>query len=351
MSSAQRQRIHVLVLDGGGVRGLSSLLILREIMRRMQFRNGATVVRPSDWFDLIVGTGTGGISARLIGRMRMTVDDAITEYMSLAKTAFTPSSTSLSRILTGQAILYGSALDRGIGDIASRYLRDRDAPLDNSSTHLGISHCRTAVLATSKASADGPPHIFRSYGTAQPPSQFTVREVARATAATAPIFPPAKLGNPPVEYIDAGSAGFNNPAKIALDEVSELWPGRKVDCLVSLGTGCQKVVNVQGSSVEIAGVYNAILRNCEQVHDEMMRRQEHETWPYFRFNVDRGLEDVGMYEWDPATLQRVTGITEGYMRWLRVTHNLGSCVHVLNGDSPGELSSWTRLRRLDSRRI
>ena len=117
MSSTQRPRIHVLVLDGGGARGLSSLLILREITQRIQFHNG-TEVRPSECFDLIVGTGTGGISALFLGRMRMTVDEAIKEYMSLAKTAFKPSSTSLSRILPGQAILDGSTLDRSIGDIA-----------------------------------------------------------------------------------------------------------------------------------------------------------------------------------------------------------------------------------------
>ena len=33
-------------------------------------------------------------------------------------------------------------------------------------------------ISTSRASADSPPHVFRSYSTAQPPSQFTVREVA-----------------------------------------------------------------------------------------------------------------------------------------------------------------------------
>ena len=93
----------------------------------------------------------------------------------------------------------------------------------------------------------------------------------------------------------------------------------------------------------MAQVYNAILQSCEQVHDEMVCRQGCESWPYFRFNVDRGLEDVGMHEWEAAAQQRLTGITEAYMRWLDVTRSLSSCVPVLNGGMPGKLSTPTWL--------
>ena len=45
--------------DGGGVRGLSSLLILQEMIRRV---NNARAINldPYEHFDLIAGTGTGG---------------------------------------------------------------------------------------------------------------------------------------------------------------------------------------------------------------------------------------------------------------------------------------------------
>ena len=47
--------------DGGGIRGLSSLLILREVLYRMQQQQGlAEIPRPCDVFDLAGGTGTGG---------------------------------------------------------------------------------------------------------------------------------------------------------------------------------------------------------------------------------------------------------------------------------------------------
>lgn len=45
------------VVDGGGVRGLSSLLILKQLMKRV---NPEDPPKPSDYFDLIGGTSTGG---------------------------------------------------------------------------------------------------------------------------------------------------------------------------------------------------------------------------------------------------------------------------------------------------
>ena len=47
--------------DGGGIRGLSELLILKEIMERIRVReNREEAPLPCDYFDLIGGTSTGG---------------------------------------------------------------------------------------------------------------------------------------------------------------------------------------------------------------------------------------------------------------------------------------------------
>ncbi|SJL06798.1 uncharacterized protein ARMOST_10140 [Armillaria ostoyae] len=49
------------VADGGGIRGVSELFILDEIMRRIQLRkNLPNTPRPCEYFDLIGGTSTGG---------------------------------------------------------------------------------------------------------------------------------------------------------------------------------------------------------------------------------------------------------------------------------------------------
>lgn len=53
----------LLSLDGGGVRGLSSLYILKGLMTRLNDEReslGLPRVKPCDIFDLIGGTSTGG---------------------------------------------------------------------------------------------------------------------------------------------------------------------------------------------------------------------------------------------------------------------------------------------------
>ncbi|KAH8748437.1 acyl transferase/acyl hydrolase/lysophospholipase [Diaporthe sp. PMI_573] len=81
----------ILSLDGGGIRGKSSLLILENIMERIRESQGLNQVpRPCDYFDLIGGTSTGGIIAIMLGRLRMTVDECIQAYDKVGQAAFTP---------------------------------------------------------------------------------------------------------------------------------------------------------------------------------------------------------------------------------------------------------------------
>jgi patatin-like phospholipase/acyl hydrolase len=66
--------------DGGGIRGLSELLIIREVMRRLMVEENAKrekggtellseLPKPCDYFDLIGGTGTGGCVIYLLGHI------------------------------------------------------------------------------------------------------------------------------------------------------------------------------------------------------------------------------------------------------------------------------------------
>jgi patatin-like phospholipase/acyl hydrolase len=70
--------LRILSLDGGGVRGVSSLYMLKELMaqvkreRRVDHPNEPpSTLRPCDVFDLICGTSTGGLIAIMLGRLGM----------------------------------------------------------------------------------------------------------------------------------------------------------------------------------------------------------------------------------------------------------------------------------------
>ncbi|KKF92089.1 Patatin [Ceratocystis platani] len=75
MSSATQpdrnaQPFKVLSLDDGGIGELSSLLILENIMENIRDAEDLPEMpRPCDIFDLIGGTGTGGIAAIMLGRL------------------------------------------------------------------------------------------------------------------------------------------------------------------------------------------------------------------------------------------------------------------------------------------
>jgi patatin-like phospholipase/acyl hydrolase len=49
--------LRLLALDGGGVRGLSALMILQELMEKI---NPDSPPKPCNYFDMIGGTSTGG---------------------------------------------------------------------------------------------------------------------------------------------------------------------------------------------------------------------------------------------------------------------------------------------------
>lgn len=94
MEAAQNAPLLLLTLDGGGIRGLSELIILREIMQRMDSHHiGLSSFRPRDYFDMIGGTGTGGWITIMLGRLGMTVHEAISAYSDIVLKVFSESKT------------------------------------------------------------------------------------------------------------------------------------------------------------------------------------------------------------------------------------------------------------------
>jgi len=57
-----REELHILPIlteaDGGGVRGMSTIAILRDLMERLAHKRKVAVIHPWQEFDMIGGTGT-----------------------------------------------------------------------------------------------------------------------------------------------------------------------------------------------------------------------------------------------------------------------------------------------------
>jgi hypothetical protein len=117
-NSLDSEGLCLLSLDGGGVRGLSTLYILRGLMDRLNHeRKTLPPVKPCEVFDLIGGTSTGGYVPRyvldvgaanvdrliaiMLGHLEMDVGECITAYTELMKTVFEKQSSWLPMSWTG----------------------------------------------------------------------------------------------------------------------------------------------------------------------------------------------------------------------------------------------------------
>ena len=81
------------MIDVGGVRGLSSLLILKALIVKIKQKLSTKSVPFGELhsyhvFQLIAEPSTGRLIALMLGKMGMTVDDCITQYEALSKVIF-----------------------------------------------------------------------------------------------------------------------------------------------------------------------------------------------------------------------------------------------------------------------
>lgn len=95
-------RTRVLCMDGGGIRGIVELEVLRAIEQVLGGRNPV-----QDFFGLILGTSTGGIIALALRAQRLPVDQCINMFSSLCDHAYTPRITSLPLLDIAATIGHG----------------------------------------------------------------------------------------------------------------------------------------------------------------------------------------------------------------------------------------------------
>ncbi|KAK0640003.1 Patatin group M-2 [Lasiodiplodia hormozganensis] len=287
----------LLSLDGGGVRGLSSLLILKRLMEAIDPVNPP---KPCDCFDMIGGTSTGGLIALLLGRLRLTVDECISVYSELSPKIFTHlhHRVNLANGKT-QGRFDHQALEDGVKSTLAQYHKEPDTLLKEPES-IG---CKTFVCATSQQT--GGTVVLSSYLNERRGTDMLnvakIWEAARATSAATTFFEPITINDE--GFVD-GATGANNPVKFLLSEARDIWgepDGHLEDnikCLVSIGTGIPSLTPFGPSLKQVGKALKAIATNTEQEAD--IFRKEHtklfQSGKAFRFNVNRGLESIGLEE-------------------------------------------------------
>ena len=123
-------------------------------------------------------------------------------------------------------------------------------------------------------------------------------------------------------YVDGG-LGYNNPIRALIEETFHIWPSdRKTGCIVSIGTGVLISRDV-GKTIKplfdkLAEMATDTEKVAREFEEEMKHRYGIEQKVYFRFNVQHGLEQVGLEEWMERDRTKVA--TQDYLKsyWDRV---------------------------------
>ncbi|KAL6408074.1 kinesin light chain [Ilyonectria robusta] len=313
----------LLALDGGGIRGLSELMVLEEIMNRINHDlQTDDDVLPADFFDLIGGTSTGGLIALLLGRLRRSVPQARQDYARIAERVF-----SLPRFYNKNTF-DGKRLEEEVKRVLGEG-RAEERMLDKA------GGCKVFVcsIPLQDVKARAGPRLFRTYRVRENASfNCTIWEACRATSAAPSYFEPIKIGYESEEemFVDGG-LGTNNPIELVLEEARRVFPGRKVACVVSIGTGVADAITFPSSPktspVKLLNALKNMATESEATAEKIQVRFRHLKDTYFRFNVDRGLQDIGLEEW--KELSRVRTYTDGYMKLDVVSEQIDKVVRAL----------------------
>lgn len=152
------------------------------------------------------------------------------------------------------------------------------------------------VFAITKVNVDAGPTLFRTYDKSTSLNGCTIWEVARATSAATTFFKPIKLGRDGIEYIDAGF-GYNNPCDKLITEARNAFPGRDNLQILSIGTGLGNVVEITNTRPSIIDALQKMATSSNKVAASL-DDEYGDSGHYFRFNVERGLENISSSDWD-----------------------------------------------------
>ncbi len=227
-------------IDGGGVRGLLALQVLRRIESVARDLTGNSDLRLCDCFDFIAGTSTGGIIAAALS-IGLSVDQIEAFYLDNAEAMFARNSSLIKRLTTAR---YETAA-----------LQQKLQEVFGHDTLLGSDRLRTLLmLVMLNASTSSPWPVsnnpmarFNEIEACGPSSNLHLPlwQLVRASAAAPFYFEPESITLEGREFLffDGGITPYNNPAfklfqMATLPQYRLNWPtGEKQMLLVSVGTG------------------------------------------------------------------------------------------------------------------
>jgi len=247
----------LLALDGGGIRGVMTLEILREIEQTLQTelgRDDRFVL--ADYFDYIGGTSTGAIIATFLS-LGWRVANILDFYVKAGPAMF------------DRASLLRRFKCKFEDEKLAALLREQIGP----DTTLGDSKLKTLLLLVMRnATTDSPWPIsnnprgkYNDLARADSNARLPLWQLVRASTAAPTYFPPETIavGTHRFVFVDGGVTMYNNPAfqlflMATVGQYGLCWEsGAENMLLVSIGTGTSPTANEDLLPGEMNLLYNA----------------------------------------------------------------------------------------------
>ncbi|KAK4201769.1 hypothetical protein QBC40DRAFT_263847 [Triangularia verruculosa] len=352
--SAENEPINLVSFDGGGVRGVTSLLILHKLMITIKEQHGlAEVPKPCEFFHMMAGTSTGGLIAIMLGRLRMSTEEALVEYDRCAGKIFSSKKWSNMSEKFPSTPLRETIQDlvkrRNLGEL----MKDPTNPPKGK-----------AVICVMPANEVAAPRLVRTFHNADGwDKDIKIWEAARATTAASTFFKPQPLtsGGTTELYIDA-AIGINNPSSYLLQEaVKEFGADRKFGCLVSIGTGTRQVhvgrarsgfmtvIEAPKVVIDVLKVVKNTATDGEEAHRQVAGRFKQCKGSYFRFNVDGAAAAAKLHHYGKMGILKT--MTEKYLMKPSVVASLDEVANLLEHSGYEHGLSLGHIAHLDPTQI
>jgi len=163
--------------------------------------------------------------------------------------------------------------------------------------------------------------------------KITIWEACRATSAASTFFDPVTIGKHGETYLD-GAKGANNPIRQLWSAAKDIWrEGRfdgRLNCIVSIGTGRPSIAPFGTSIADVAETLLAIATDTEETAESFARENSDliRSKKYFRLNVDRGLEGIGLERSDKASM--IVAATRTYLESQATYESVLDCKNKLS---------------------
>lgn len=161
------------------------------------------------------------------------------------------------------------------------------------------------------------------------PGKATIWQAALATSAATSFFDPVQIGD--CTYGD-GALGANNPANEVQNEAGNIWcetTGKLeplVKCFISLGTGNGGINPISDKAWKfLSKSLTTVAADTTLTAQHVATRWRHfQDTRYFRFNVQQGLQDVGLAEYKEIGLME--SATRDYLNNEETQPRIRNCV-------------------------